>query len=63
VAAAADIVRDEDGDGLEWWLVVVDVVEDDDACVVCLLGCCEEAWMEGDCWRKAAIKEERKYGR
>ena len=35
---------------------------EEDAWVVCL-ACCWLVWREGPCWRKAEMKEERKYGR
>lgn len=59
-AAAAVAVGDDDDDAAPlgvltlacWWLWW------------CLLGCwAEEPWIEGPCWRKAAMKEDRKKGR
>lgn len=62
-------MRDDDGEAaaLVWWRLAPDedaaALVEEEACVVCLLGCWEEVCSEGGCWRKAAMKEERKYGR
>lgn len=53
-AVAAAVLLDGVVDDVAVWLVAV---------VVCLFGCWAEDWMEGPCWRKAAMKEERKKGR
>ena len=63
------VEMEREGDAVATAPVVLDALVDDEdvgwgvAVVVCLFGCWVEGWMEGPCWRKAEMKEERKKGR